>query len=101
MMGVECVGVQRTSRLAGVALESGGRPSAGVGKGSPSSGLRLLSPVGKPHGVVKGHEPAGKAFQDVVYGVLPFFAIMLLSIVIFTAFPEIVTWLPSTIMDIR
>ena len=43
----------------------------------------------------------GQSFQDVVYGVLPFFFLMLVAIAIFTIFPETITWLPSTIMDIR
>ena len=60
----------------------------------------ITPPVGLNLFVIHGIS-GGKSFQDVVYGVLPFFFMMLLCIVILTAFPALVTWLPSTIMDIR
>ncbi len=60
----------------------------------------ITPPVGLNLFVIYGIS-GGKSFQDVVYGVMPFFVVMLLSIVLFTAFPELVTWLPSTIMDLR
>ena len=60
----------------------------------------ITPPVGLNLFVIHGIS-GGKSFQDVVYGVLPFFFIMLLAIAIFTAFPQTITWLPSTIMDIR
>ena len=60
----------------------------------------ITPPVGLNLFVIHGIS-GGKAFEDVVWGILPFFALMLLCIVILTAFPGLVTWLPSTIMDVR
>ncbi|MGI9331810.1 MAG: TRAP transporter large permease [Gammaproteobacteria bacterium] len=60
----------------------------------------ITPPVGLNLFVIHGIA-GGRSFQDVVYGVMPFFLLMLLSIVIFTVFPGLVTWLPSTVMDIR
>ena len=60
----------------------------------------ITPPVGLNLFVIHGIS-GGKSFEDVVYGVLPFFFLMLLCILILTVFPALVTWLPSTIMDVR
>lgn len=60
----------------------------------------ITPPVGLNLFVIHGIS-GGKSFQDVVYGVLPFFFLMLVAIVIFTMFPQTITWLPSTVMDLR
>lgn len=60
----------------------------------------ITPPVGLNLFVIHGIA-GGKAFEDVVYGVLPFFFLMIVALAILTAFPQLVTWLPSTIMAVR
>ena len=55
----------------------------------------LTPPVGinvfTIHGLVP-HRPVG----EIIKGSMPFFLVMLVCLAIVTAFPDIATWLPST-----
>jgi tripartite ATP-independent transporter DctM subunit len=59
---------------------------------SPPEGLNLYV----IHGVRKAGGGRSGTILDVWIGVLPFFLIMLLAIGLIIAFPEIATWLPTT-----
>ena len=55
----------------------------------------LTPPVGLNVYTIHGlrpHRPIG----EVVWGSMPFFAVMIVALAILTAFPIIATWLPST-----
>ncbi len=51
-------------------------------------------PVGLHLFVLNGSAP-DITFRQIVYGVLPFLVIMVLSIVLLAVFPQIVIWLPD------
>lgn len=53
----------------------------------------ITPPVGMNLYIVKGI--SGAPITDVVRGVLPFFVIMLIGLVLFAIFPQLSTWLPS------
>jgi len=55
----------------------------------------ITPPVGINLYIIHGIAGRGR-FEDVVIGAMPFFLIMLVAIILFTAFPSIITWLPST-----
>lgn len=57
----------------------------------------LTPPVGANIFVIKAI--SGKSLQDVFIGSAPFFLIMMLALTIVTIFPEIITWLPTVMMD--
>lgn len=54
-------------------------------------------PVGLNLFVIRGIAPE-VPLRDVMWGVVPFIAIMLSFIVLLTVFPQIATWLPDTLM---
>ena len=54
-------------------------------------------PVGLNLFVINGIAP-DITFKQIVYGVIPFLVIMLLSIVLFSVFPGLVMWLPDQVM---
>lgn len=58
----------------------------------------ITPPVGINVYVIHGIT-GGENIAEVFRGILPFFICMLLIIVVLTFFPEIVTWLPSTMLD--
>lgn len=60
---------------------------------------QITPPVGFNLFVVQGL--TGKNIVYVAKAVLPFFCLLCLSIVIFTVFPEIVTWLPDNMFSAR
>jgi TRAP-type mannitol/chloroaromatic compound transport system permease large subunit len=47
--------------------------------------------------VLKGTAPkeVGLTMAEIIWGVIPFVAIIACSLVLFTIFPEIITWLPE------
>jgi TRAP-type C4-dicarboxylate transport system permease large subunit len=53
----------------------------------------ITPPVGMNLYVVQAVRARGSV-SDVIRGVLPFLSCMLLLIILMTAFPEIITWLP-------
>jgi len=55
----------------------------------------ITPPVGINIYVIHGIA-GGKNIQDVIIGIIPFFIILVLSIILFTAVPWLVTWLPAT-----
>ncbi len=55
----------------------------------------LTPPVGLNVYVIHGLRP-DRPMSDVFRGIIPFFFMMLLGLIIVTAFPPIATWLPST-----
>jgi len=55
----------------------------------------ITPPIGLNLYTIHGIHP-DRPLSDVIKGSMPFFFIMILAIVILTAFPVIVTWLPST-----
>ncbi len=57
-------------------------------------------PVGLNLFVINGIAP-DISFKQIVYGVLPFIAIMILAIVLLCVFPEIVMWLPNQMYGIE
>jgi C4-dicarboxylate transporter DctM subunit len=57
-------------------------------------------PVGLNLFVINGIAP-DISFRQIVYGVLPFIVIMLLSIVLLAVFPDIVMWLPDHMYGVR
>jgi len=57
-------------------------------------------PVGLNLFVINGIAP-DITFKQIVWGVLPFIVIMLLSIVLLAVFPEIVMWLPNHMYGVR
>ena len=60
---------------------------------SPPEGLNLYV----IHGLRAGGAPARKqTIMDVYVGVLPFFAVMLVAIVLVMLFPQLALWLPTT-----
>ena len=57
----------------------------------------LTPPVGSNVFVIKAI--SGKSLQDVFLGSAPFFLIMMIGLAVVTFFPEIITWLPTIMMD--
>jgi len=57
----------------------------------------ITPPVGLNLFVINGIAPDIK-FREIMWGVLPFIAIMFLYIVLLAMFPEIVTWLPDRLI---
>lgn len=55
----------------------------------------LTPPVGLNVYVIHGLRP-DRPMSDVFRGIIPFFFMMLLALILVTAFPPIATWLPST-----
>ena len=53
----------------------------------------ITSPIGANLFVVQGL--TGHRFSDITFGSLPFAILLVLGIVIITAFPQIALWLPS------
>src|SRR5712691_1439729 len=60
---------------------------------SPPFGLNLFVIQG-----LRKKQAKGGTIRDVYIGVLPFFGMMLLEIVLLMLFPEIALWLPQTMM---
>lgn len=54
---------------------------------------QITPPVGMNLYVIRGI--FGAPFEDVIKGLIPFFVIMLIGLIIFGIFPQLSTWLPS------
>lgn len=55
----------------------------------------ITPPVGLNLYVMKGVAPEGVTFGDIIRGVIPFWCLYLLSLILIILIPEIATWLPS------
>jgi len=42
----------------------------------------------------------GTSLEEMTKAVLPFFILLLLGLVLMNVFPQVVTWLPDTMLDI-
>ena len=60
----------------------------------------LTPPVGMNVYVIHGLYPERYSLTEVFISVIPFFFIMVVSLVILTAFPAIAIWLPDTMMKV-
>ena len=54
----------------------------------------ITPPVGAIFFIVCGIS-GGKNMGEIMWGLLPFFIIMIVALVLFTAVPELVLWLPN------
>lgn len=60
---------------------------------------QITPPVGLNLYIMQGI--TGKRIEDVVIGSMPFFFLMLIGIAIFTIWPDLVTFLPSTMFELK
>lgn len=61
----------------------------------------LTPPFGFALFFLRGSAPAGVRMADIYKGILPFIVIQLIAIASVAAFPQLATWLPDHLLDLR